>query len=241
MTHPKAISVSAGTEINLLTDEEITIIGQISAASNYVFLVELNPSKLHAIYKPLKGERPLWDFPPEISKREKAAFLLSEQLGWNLVPTTVLREGPLGLGSMQTFIDINPEKNYLYFTPVDHAFHKEELEKLCALDIVMNSTDRQSSHILFDKSNKIWAIDNALSFHKDFKLRTIIWEFGGKNISAPIINALSKFIKDQPNKELAELLSKEEIEATVERASWLLESGCFPEDPGGHFGRPYPL
>lgn len=234
-------------ELEALSQGKINLVGQITSASNFVFLVELEinqnsqAEKPLAVYKPIKGERPLWDFPPDLSKRERATYLISEQLGWDLIPTTILREGPLGIGSLQAFIDAKPKTNYLYFTPLDCARYADELERLCALDIVINSTDRQSSHILIDKSEKVWAIDNALTFHTDFKLRTVIWEFAEKDISSEILDDLSNFLSSGPTPELKELLTAQEIEETLNRTNWLLEEKSFPQDPGGHYARPWPL
>ncbi len=236
-------NLSSPNLLPLLNKGEINILGQITSASNYVFLVELElgDKKALAVYKPVKGERPLWDFPSEISKRERAAYLVSEQLGWGLIPTTIIREGPLGIGSLQAFVDTDEEKHYLSFTPIDKALHKDALERLCALDIVINSTDRQSSHILTDKSGRLYAVDNALTFHTDFKLRTIIWDFAGAKIADAILKDLNEFVGSPIGGELKEILSEAEIEATLERTNWLIEAGNFPDDPGGHYGRPWPL
>ena len=130
-----------------------------------------------------RGERPLWDFPTGLFKREVAAYELSEALGWGLVPRTVLRaEGPLGEGSLQEFVDADFEQHY--FTLYEDEQYHDQLRAICAFDLLANNTDRKSGHCLLGRDGRIYAIDNGLSFHHEFKLRTVIWEFGGEPVPA---------------------------------------------------------
>ncbi len=229
--------------LNSLSCGEIEPLGRITWGSNFTILVKINTSppaqqEIFGIYKPVKGERPLWDFPSGLAKRERCAYLVSEQLGWNLIPPTVLREGPAGEGSLQFFI--NAEKDFFDLVPDEKPLYSEQLEKLCALDVVMNSTDRKSGHILIDEDGKIWGIDNALSFHSDFKLRTVLWDFAGEKIPSSIIQDLKDFLDAGPDGELNEHLSPAEIEAVIQRAGWVTQNACFPRDEG-RYSYPYPL
>ncbi len=230
--------------LDFLAREEILPIGRLKWGSNFTFLVRLGKSEeseILGIYKPVKGERPLWDFPSNLAKRERCAWLMSRQLGWELIPPTIIRDGPFGEGSLQLFVDSKPEKNYLNLSAQEFERHKQELEMVCALDIVINSTDRKSGHILLDYSDRIWAIDNALSFHTDFKLRTVIWDFGGMKIPNHILKTLKDLLDSGLDSEIEELLEPQEISATLERTEWLIECQHFPKDPGGYHSKPWPL
>ncbi len=152
-------------------------------SSNRTFLTNLclDDQTANAVYKPASGERPLWDFPDGLYRREVAAYELSEALGWQLVPMTIERdEAPMGTGSLQWFVDADFEQHY--FTLIEDERWWPQLERICAFDILANNTDRKSGHCLVDTDGHIWAIDNGLSFHAEFKLRTVIWEFGGEPI-----------------------------------------------------------
>ena len=140
---------------------------------------------VRAIYKPRRGERPLWDFPSGLDHREVAAYELSEALGWDLVPPTILRDGPLGMGSVQLFIEADFEQHY--FTLYEDEAHHDALRTMCAFDLVGNNTDRKSGHCLLGLDGRIRGIDHGLMFHHEFKLRTVIWEFGGEPVPEPIL------------------------------------------------------
>lgn len=222
---------------------EISIQGEFLWGSNYTFAVEVNHNgqELQGVYKPTQGERPLWDFPREsLARREVAAFLVSEAIGWEFVPPTVYRQdGPIGPGSLQLFIDHDPEYNYFTFT-------KEDLQRLrpvVLFDILINNADRKGSHIILDDSGKIWLIDHGISFHCDQKLRTVIWNFAGESLPEGLHSNLVNFKTQlQPGRELRLALDRhlaaEEIEALEIRTNELLLSRRFPDpDPRR---RPYP-
>ncbi len=138
-----------------------------------------------AIYKPQRGERPLWDFPSgTLGRREVATYLVAEAVGWGLVPPTVLREGPYGSGSVQLFVEAQEEIHF--FTIQDDARYADDLRRLAALDVICNNADRKAGHCLVDVDGRLWAIDNALTFHVDPKLRTVIWDFAGTPLPARI-------------------------------------------------------
>jgi len=226
--------VTRRTDLELLARGVITLKGPIPRSSNAIFLVEvaLDDATVLAIYKPARGERPLWDFPPGLFKREVAAYLLSEALGWGLVPPTVEREGPLGEGSLQRFVEADFEQHY--FTLREDAAHHERLKQICLFDLVANNADRKSGHCLLGPDGVIYAIDNALTFHAEPKLRTVIWEFGGKPIPAAMLTDIRRLLSASIPAQLAALLDPREQEALLARAQALVEEHRFPLDTGGH-------
>ena len=208
--------------------------------SNATFLVEaaLDGATTFAVYKPGRGERPLWDFPPCLFKREVAAYLLSEALGWALVPLTVWREGPYGDGSLQLFVEADFEQHY--FTLREQAAHHDQLQRICAFDLLANNADRKSGHCLLGPDGAIYAIDNALAFHAEPKLRTVIWDFGGEPIARDLLDDVRRFLKTELPEPLAELLDPVERKALLARTSALVETARFPVDESGH-RYPWPL
>ena len=291
----------------VLAAGEISMVGRMPWSSNATFLVDVNaPGELgfpvQAVYKPVRGERRLWDFPPGLHRRERACFLLSEALGWDLVPPTIIRDGPLGEGSLQLFVLADFEHHYFTIRQIDSL--GLPLRRLCAFDFVSNATDRKSGHVLLrvdtesiypeasepaadpvaepvakpavepiaefssdaepdsqrvtiksksleaksleaksleaksleerhpDPQN-IFAIDNGLSFHSDFKLRTVLWDFSGEPLPQCVMSDLTAFLASPASSELAEVLTPAEFDAAMERAELLLESAVFPTDPSG--------
>jgi uncharacterized repeat protein (TIGR03843 family) len=223
----------------LLAQGEITIRGRLPRASNATFLVEVAASgaKALAVYKPGRGERPLWDFPPCLYRREVAAYLLSEALGWGLVPPTLEREGPLGPGSLQAFISADFEQHY--FTLRDDPARHDRLRQICAFDLVANNADRKSGHCLLGPDGGIYAVDNGLTFHVEPKLRTVIWDFGGKAIPKPVLKDLKRLVEQGVPPSLTTLLDAEEVEALLVRVQEMVDSRRFPSFPGG-FSLPWP-
>ena len=223
--------------LDILTHGEIDVEGRMPYSSNGTFLVTLtlDDDSMRAIYKPLRGERPLWDFPAGLFKREIAAYRLSAAMGFDLVPLTIERDGPGGVGSLQAFVDADFTEHYFTLYESRPDLH-DQFRRLVAFDIVANNTDRKSGHCLVDASSHVWAIDNGLCFATDFKLRTVIWEFGGEPIPVDVIDAV-RTVADSPPLEVAALLDDDEIEAMIERALMLAEGGMFPIDSTG---RRYP-
>ncbi|MGD8632585.1 MAG: SCO1664 family protein [Anaerolineales bacterium] len=228
--------------LTLLCTGETDMVGQVNWSSNYTFLVQLKgpQGEIPAIYKPARGERPLWDFPEgSLAARETAAFHTSHALGWDFVPPTVLREdGPAGPGSMQFFVDVDHDQHY--FNMDTHQ--KEKLQPVVLFDILINNADRKGGHVLIDEQDKIWLIDHGVCFHRDYKLRTVIWDFIDRPIPETLLNDVQKFVDalkvgSETTAPLASLLSEQEIEAMVERGMKLLNQRTFP-GPGP--GRPYP-
>jgi uncharacterized repeat protein (TIGR03843 family) len=202
-------------------------------SSNATFLVTVtcNDNEVRGIYKPLKGERPLWDFEPGLHRNEVAAYRLSEAMGLGIVPPTVLRDGPFGEGSVQLFVDVDVQQHYFTIFEQRKDLH-DRLREMCAFDIVANNTDRKGGHCLIDADDHIWAIDHGVCFSPDFKLRTVIWEFGGEELPDNLRAVIEPLIKTVPL-EVSALLNSEQVVALQERAQWICEGGAFPIDRSG--------
>ena len=226
--------------LDLLTRGEVTLKGRMPRSSNATFLAELalDGATALAVYKPERGERPLWDFPPGLFRREIAAYLLSEALGWGLVPATAPREGPLGEGSLQLFVPADFHQHY--FTLLEQAEHRGTLQRICLFDLVINNADRKSGHCLYVPDDRIYAIDNGLTFHAESKLRTVIWDFGEEPIAAALLDDVRRVLDNGLPPALADLLDPDEQRALKRRARGLLRSGRFPVDPSG-LRYPWPL
>ena len=223
--------------LRLLREGELAVRGRLPWASNATFIVDicLDGHEGVGVYKPRRGERPLWDFPPGLDRREVAAWELSEALGWGVVPPTVIRDGPLGPGSIQWFVEADFEQHY--FTLVEDERHHDALRTICAFDLLANNTDRKSGHCLLGLDGRIWAIDNGLCFHEDFKLRTVIWEFGGEPIPPGARRDAADLVGRGLPPSLAELLDRDEQAALLHRAEAMADTAVFPVD---HTGRRYP-
>lgn len=240
------VVVGAERAVQLLADGNLRLLGPISSSSNYIFLCSVDDGDLRtlAIYKPLRGESPLWDFPRgTLGLREVAAFLLSQVLGWPLIPPTVLRSGPHGPGAVQLYIDADPTAHYFTFPDARLA----ELRSVALFDLVANNADRKGGHLLLDREGRIWAIDNALTFHEEPKLRTVIWDFAGDSIpEADLADllALRRHLADENGalrQTLSQLLSATEITALDERLKRLLSDRVFPMPDPARRQVPWPL
>ncbi len=228
---------------HILTGGEMEVHGRIAGSSNATLLVTCrgDGEELLAVYKPSQGERPLWDFPGGLFRREVAAYVLSEALGWGLVPETVARrDGPFGPGSLQRFVPEDGTSHYFTLRE-DEAWHSV-LMKLCAFDVVANNADRKSGHVLLAE-DRLWAIDNGLCFNRYDKLRTVIWDFGGAPLDNAVRDDLARFTREGPPSSLCALLEPDEVTATLHRAAVLLEADTLPElvDDGEWPPYPWPL
>lgn len=233
-------AIDDDTAETILRDGTIEVLGQMPWSSNTTLLcdVEYRDDIVQAVYKPHRGERPLWDFPSGLYRREVACYELSRTLGWDLVPPTVLVDGPVGPGSLQLFIPCNFEEHYL--TLHDQPRHLDAFRRLAAFDMVANSTDRKSGHVLLGKDGHIWAIDNGLSFHVEFKLRTVLWDFAGDPLPAEVRDDLRALVETGLGDRFDDLLDDEEVDAAVRRARVLVDDGRFPIDTTGRRW-PWPL
>jgi uncharacterized repeat protein (TIGR03843 family) len=220
--------------------------GQFTLGSNYTFYATItyDGQVFKAVYKPQKGEQPLWDFPENsLAGREVAAYLVSEALGWDLVPFTMFRkDGPLGPGSLQEYIEYNPNYHYFNFKPEDKA----RLRPVVLFDHLTNNADRKGSHVFFEKDTKhLYAIDHGLCFNVQDKLRTVIWDFAGEPFSPELLaglQALRPCLQPpaQLYNDLLRYLSPGEIAALDLRAQNLLGLGEFPYPPDDRRAHPYP-
>lgn len=225
---------------------EIELHGQFLLGSNYTFLVQVRyQGKTYpAVYKPSKGEQPLWDFPENtLAGREVAAYRVSEALGWHFVPYTILRDdGPFGPGSLQQYIAYNPNYHYFNFSQQDKA----RLRPVALFDLLCNNADRKGSHILIEKRTRaLWLIDHGLCFHEEDKLRTVLWDFAGQDIPPDLLGDLERFraLLTSDGGLLAELgryLSPGELTALAARADSLLRTGVYPLPPADRRAFPYP-
>jgi uncharacterized repeat protein (TIGR03843 family) len=213
--------------LTLLRSGEIEVKGRLPWSSNATFLAQvcLDGASGLAVYKPLRGERPLWDYPEGLYQREVAAYLVSEALGWGLVPETVVRDGPLGPGSLQRFVDADFAEHY--FTLLERPEHHDALKAVCTFDLVINNGDRKSGHCLLAEDGRLWAIDHGLCLHADPKLRTVIWDFAGQPVPEDLLDALARLAGSPPTS-LAGLVGDAEIEALAARAAAVLRRPVFP-------------
>jgi uncharacterized repeat protein (TIGR03843 family) len=221
--------------------------GLLPYSSNHSFLVVVahDDLALPAVYKPQRGEAPLWDFEwGTLCKRETAAYEVSRALGWNLVPPTVLREGSRGLGSVQFFVDHDSEAHY--FTAAEDARYTESFRRLALFDFVVNNADRKSGHCLIGRDGRVWAIDHGVCFHNEYKLRTVIWEFSCAPIAAGYLAdlaALRKTLDDQTSQfgqRIAMLISQLELAAMRRRIDHLLRARSYPAPPAQRRNYPWP-
>lgn len=236
------------TEIlKALQEGSLQLEGQFVYGSNYTFMVGVNYEGVDfkAVYKPTRGERPLWDFPNQtLARREVAAYIVSEAFGWALVPPTVYRtlESPMGPGSAQLFVEHDPEYHYFNFKKKD----QQRLPEVMAFDLVINNADRKAGHLLVDGEGKLWLIDHGLSFHEEDKLRTVVWDHAGSAIPKQIIADLERFtaqlnLEESLYQQLTSYLLSEELTALQVRAEQLTKSGIFPLPPDDRRVTPWPL
>ncbi len=214
--------------------------------SNYTFYAVLSrgdePEGL-AVYKPRRGEAPLWDFPDgTLYRRERAAYVTSQALGWDFIPLTVIRDGPEGIGSMQLYVETDGHPHRPVFTDA----HRFELARIALYDLITNNADRKAGHCLLGTDGRVWGIDHGLTFHTDPKLRTVLWEFYQEPIPAPLLADLRSLLTDRRRRqalrdELLELLARAEVEAFFARAERVLEGGGVYPSISLYRRRPWPF
>jgi hypothetical protein len=243
---PKKQALTKDRTLEILREGKADLKGQFVLGSNYTFLVKLKRGRdsIQAVYKPQKGEMPLWDFPEEsLAARECAAYAVSEALGWELVPPTIMRpDGPFGPGSYQAFITHDPEQHYFSFAEAIH----ERLRPTALFDLIINNADRKGGHILLDKDDHIWLIDHGLCFHAQPKLRTVIWDFSGQPIDPSLLDALqtlhtSLVSETGIRQQLSELLQKNELDALKSRIKFYIDHPVYPPPDENQRQFPWPL
>ncbi len=212
--------------------------GLLPAASNYTFLARVkgNAGTL-VVYKPRRGETPLWDFVQgTLCQREVAAHLVAQAAGWTFVPPTVLGDGPLGQGAVQLFIDHDPSVTAFKLA----ADYVRELQQIAVFDLITNNADRKAGHVFIDAGGRVWGVDHGLCFHAEPKLRTVLWDYVGDPIPETELEAVDRVrraVEEGAIAQLEELLSPEEIKALRVRTEWLLQQKAFPPPRSG---RAYP-
>ena len=214
----------------VLSRGEIEVEGRLVDASNATLYVSINfqGGVLRAIYKPIAGERPLWDFPDgNLASRERAAFLVSQELGYDLVPLTILRDGPFGFGMVQQWIDIDESIDLeLFFREKN-----EQLRKVVIFDAVINNTDRKIGHLLPTPDGSLYICDHGVTFHQEDKLRTVLWQWAGEELRSEEIEHLQRFIdalEGDRIPELSTLITPSEINSLRFRTQRLIADGKFP-------------
>ena len=272
------LPIDFATAVRLLAEGDLEELGVIPWSSNYALLVRVRcdkaadvlpaagvlpvagvlpaagdlPQELYTVYKPRRGERPLWDFPAgTLYLREYAAFLVSQALGWMLVPPTVLRKGSRGPGTFQVYIDSDPEQHYFNVLP-DHA---DDYRRVALFDVVINNADRKAGHCLLDASDHIWSIDHGICFHVEPKLRTVIWDFAGEPIPHAMLDDLNRLsaqlastqpLAENPSglsplgRSLTRLLHRTEVQALRYRLDDLIAGAHFPYPDPNRRNHPWP-
>lgn len=241
-----AFELPADQLLELFETGEVEVEGRMPYSSNTTLLVTVSgysnegkPVDHKAIYKPGDGERPLWDFPGDLFKREVAMYRLAAAIGFDVIPPTTIGIGPFGEGSFQTFVNADFQEHY--FTLFEAGTAINDLKQLCLLDLIANNTDRKSGHCLLGRDGRAYGIDHGLAFHHQWKLRTVIWDFVGEPIGEADLEAVQGFVDTGPPVELACLLEKLEVDAMMTRARAVLNEGIFPEDDTDGHRWPWPL
>ncbi|MFE6480618.1 SCO1664 family protein [Streptomyces rochei] len=260
---PRSVTTDAATA-DLLALGELTVRGRIRDASNAALYCTVTHQgrEVACVYKPVAGERPLWDFPDgTLAQREVAAYEVSEATGWGLVPPTVLRDGPYGEGMVQLWIETVPETDLLALVDTEepdpgwkavalaevgegrtallvHA-DDERLRRLAVLDAVINNADRKGGHLLPAAGERLYGIDHGVTFHAEDKLRTLLWGWAGEPLTGEalaVLDGLREALKDGGTlaTRLGALITPAELDATRARVASLIESGKHPE-PGGEW------
>jgi hypothetical protein len=221
----------------ILARGEVIAAEPILTGSNYTFMLALGEqqgARCLAVYKPRRGEVPLWDFPDgSLYRREYAAYLVSQALGWRFVPPTVIRDGPFGIGSVQFYVAPADGVSFLHF----RGHHRRELRQITLFDSLVNNADRKVSHLIKDRAGQVWGIDHGLTFHEEWKLRTVVFDFRGQPIPPELLRDLRELRSDclrvaHLQAQLSSLLDGREIAVLFERLDELLARRAFPDlDP----------
>ena len=213
-----------------MSEGTLTVTGRLVDASNATLFGTIadGEDEVRVIYKPVAGERPLWDFPDgNLAQREYAAFLVSEIGGWNLVPLTILRDGPFGIGMVQQWIDIDESVDLALFYREDH----QSLRAMALFDAVVNNTDRKIGHLIPSPDGKLFGCDHGVTFHEEDKLRTVLWQWASQKLSEQELEQLQKLRQSLISKEelFTSLISDIEFKALLGRVDRLLHEKTFPE------------
>lgn len=217
----------------------LKIIGRLVDASNATLqaVIEDSDPLIKVIYKPIAGERPLWDFEDgNLASRELSAFIVSDVAGFDIVPFTTLRDGPFGMGMVQQWIEVDNKVDVIEFGQSENP----QLKRLALFDAVINNTDRKFGHLLLDQSGKLYGCDHGVAFHKENKLRTVLWQFAGMNFDKDEIHLLDFLLKIDWREKLSAYITAEEIQALYVRIQNLISDGKFPEPSQNWPAVPWP-
>ena len=245
LTPPVVLPV--GDALHLLNHGELAVEGRVTTASNATLYcrVELDGVAAAAVYKPVVGERPLWDYPDgTLAERERATYLLAAATGWDLVPPTVLRDGPMGTGMVQLWVD---EDDSVDIIALINSAESEALQRMALLDAVVNNSDRKVSHLIPargpDGTARIYGVDHGVSLGVEDKLRTVLWQWAGVRIPDElheVLQQLRGLLGGELNDQLLELLTTAEVRAVHRRVGGLISSRLFPLPPTDWPAVPYP-
>jgi hypothetical protein len=230
------------TELDLLAQGELSLHGRLVAASNGTFQgsVSLDGRSATVVYKPVQGERPLWDFPDgTLAQREYAAYVVSETLGWDLVPPTLLRDGPLGEGMVQLWMDGDETVDLARLIRDDLP----PLRRMVLFDAIVNNADRKGGHLIPMPGGHVYGVDHGVSFHQQDKLRTVLWSWAGDPLSDDAVDTLSEFralLEGELDGALSALLTRREVAAVRRRVDRLLTGRRYPEPSGDWPAIPWP-
>jgi hypothetical protein len=231
--------------LDLLRSGRLDVVGRLTDASNATFVCDIEVTEdgaepLRVVYKPVRGERPLDDFPiGTLAFREAAAYVLSEACGWGIVPPTFLRDGPLGMGAVQLWVDVDEEADVLEMIVTSD----ERLRHMAVFDVLANNADRKGGHILPAEDGHVYGVDHGICFAVEPKLRTVLWAWRGTELSADEVAVVKKVcdgLDGDLGRELGTLLTPAEVRATSRRAEALLITGQFPHPDPGRPALPWP-
>ena len=229
------LDVSEERVTQLLTQGEMEVLGLLPYASNATLLAQVTDGQMSclAVYKPRRGERPLWDFPSgTLCLREYATYVVDRALGWGLVPPTVLREGPAGFGAVQLFVEEDESCDPRELL----ATRPEDLRRVALFDVLINNADRKAGHLLVDTTGRLWSVDHGICFHDEAKLRTVIWAFEADSVPDELLRDVERLRNSESVfAELRELLDATEVDALCRRIDLVLRTRRYPSpDPGRH-------
>jgi uncharacterized repeat protein (TIGR03843 family) len=249
-----------------LVTGELTLTGRVTTASNATFVGEVDG--VAVVYKPVDGERPLWDFPDgDLASREVAAWHVSEALGWDVVPRTWLRDGPLGPGMVQLWCEIDPEQDPVDLRPTAEVadegwrtvlegldeddepvslVHEDStaLRRMAVFDVLVNNADRKGAHVLAMRDGHRHGVDHGLTLHADHKLRTVLWGWAGDPLTTDELDGVARVEQELAGAlgvALAPLVTEPELTALAARCDRLRTTGVFPEPEGRAPAVPWPL
>ena len=230
-TDPVVATLALDAVLRLLREGEISVEGRLVDASNATLYcaVTLDGVTAAAVYKPVRGERPLWDFPDgTLAGREVGAYLVSQVTGWDVVPPTVMREGPYGPGMCQLWVDVDPAVDLAALARSDHP----DLRRMAVLDAVINNADRKGGHLLPRQDGRVQGVDHGICFSAEDKLRTLLWQWRGDRLTDEAVEVLSRVraeLEGELGEQLHGLLTVTEVRTTVERVDRLLATGRHPQ------------